>query len=143
MLENYSILREEKEQERKRQRDQKRLQGQLVAEQEVLFGSKPSPSKNPSSKKMLRSLTTGTNRRRSFSGTIQQTPKSASSARKEDTVVSTCADLPSMDVFKNMLCELDVGRKNPDGVCQGFLTGYFLDFLEKPISLFFYILMCI
>ncbi|KAJ6830182.1 serine/threonine-protein kinase fray2 isoform X1 [Iris pallida] len=50
---------------------------------------------------------------------------------------------PSMDVFKNMLCELDVGRKNPDGVCQGFLTGYFLDFLENPISLFFYILMCI
>ncbi|KAJ6804506.1 putative glucuronosyltransferase PGSIP8 [Iris pallida] len=40
---------------------------------------------------------------------------------------------PSMDVFKNMLHELDVGRKNPDGADQGFLTGYFPDLLDKPI----------
>ncbi|GFZ15242.1 microtubule associated protein (MAP65/ASE1) family protein [Actinidia rufa] len=42
-LEEYTNLRQEKEQERKRQRDQKKLQGQLMAEQEVLFGLKPSP----------------------------------------------------------------------------------------------------
>ncbi|GFY90351.1 microtubule associated protein (MAP65/ASE1) family protein [Actinidia rufa] len=46
MLENYSIFKQEKEQECQRQRDQKKLQGQLLAEQEVLFGSKPSPSKS-------------------------------------------------------------------------------------------------
>ncbi|XP_038681358.1 65-kDa microtubule-associated protein 4-like isoform X2 [Tripterygium wilfordii] len=46
MLVEYGNLRQEKEQERLRQRDQKRLQVQLIAEQEVLFGSKPSPTKS-------------------------------------------------------------------------------------------------
>ncbi|CAL5397983.1 unnamed protein product [Camellia sinensis] len=46
MLENYTILKQEKEQERQRERDQKKLEGQLLAEQEVLFGSKPSPTKS-------------------------------------------------------------------------------------------------
>ncbi|GFP88303.1 65-kda microtubule-associated protein 3 [Phtheirospermum japonicum] len=59
MLEDYIILREEKEQERKRQRDQKKLQGQLQTEQEALYGSKPSPS----------------NRRLSLGGPMLQTPK--------------------------------------------------------------------
>ncbi|KAL2552992.1 65-kDa microtubule-associated protein 3 [Forsythia ovata] len=44
MLEQYHVLKQQKEQERQRQRDQKKLQGQLIAEQEALFGSKPSPS---------------------------------------------------------------------------------------------------
>ncbi|KAK7374146.1 hypothetical protein VNO80_07572 [Phaseolus coccineus] len=44
ILEDYSILRQEKENERLRHRDQKKLQGQLMAEHETLFGSKPSPS---------------------------------------------------------------------------------------------------
>ncbi|KAL7584874.1 hypothetical protein Lser_V15G43722 [Lactuca serriola] len=51
MLEDYKILRQEKEEERKRQRDQKKLQGQLIAEQEALFGSKPSPMKQQSATK--------------------------------------------------------------------------------------------
>ncbi|RWW54350.1 hypothetical protein BHE74_00039075 [Ensete ventricosum] len=34
--------------------DQKRLQGQLIAEQEALYGSKPSPSKSQSAKKIPR-----------------------------------------------------------------------------------------
>ncbi|KAI5564371.1 hypothetical protein BDE02_14G055700 [Populus trichocarpa] len=45
-LEQYSSLKQEKEQERIRQRDQKKLQVQLIAEQEALFGSKPSPSQS-------------------------------------------------------------------------------------------------
>ncbi|MBA0588265.1 hypothetical protein Gorai_001377 [Gossypium raimondii] len=51
MLEDYANLREEKEQERRRLRDQKRLQGQLIAEQEVLYGAKQSPPKPQSAKK--------------------------------------------------------------------------------------------
>ncbi|KAI5057547.1 hypothetical protein GOP47_0027562 [Adiantum capillus-veneris] len=43
-LEEYNILRIEKEEERRRQRDQKRLHEQLVNEQETLFGTKPSPN---------------------------------------------------------------------------------------------------
>ncbi|CAL5404904.1 unnamed protein product [Camellia sinensis] len=78
MLEEYTILRQEKEQERKRQRDQKKLQGQLMAEQEALFGSKPSPMKLQSGKKGPRLSSGGvvtTNRRLSVGGTMLQTPK--------------------------------------------------------------------
>ncbi|MED6145374.1 hypothetical protein PIB30_024576 [Stylosanthes scabra] len=46
MLEDYITLRQEKENEKQRQRDQKKLKGQLMAEHETLFGSKPSPSKS-------------------------------------------------------------------------------------------------
>ncbi|WOL05921.1 65-kDa microtubule-associated protein 3-like [Canna indica] len=63
MLEEYTIVRQEKEQERKRQRDQKKLQGQLIAEQEALYGSKPSPSKPQSAKKVA-------NRRLSLGGAL-------------------------------------------------------------------------
>ncbi|PIA49952.1 hypothetical protein AQUCO_01300590v1 [Aquilegia coerulea] len=76
MLEEDSILRQEKEQERRRQRDQKKIQGQLIAEQEVLFGSKPSPSKQQSAKKAPRISTGGaSNRRLSLGGAMLQTPK--------------------------------------------------------------------
>ncbi|XP_058739859.1 65-kDa microtubule-associated protein 4-like [Vicia villosa] len=46
MLEDYNTLRQEKENERQRQKDQKRLKGQQMAEYETLFGSKPSPCKS-------------------------------------------------------------------------------------------------
>eukprot|EP00252_Welwitschia_mirabilis_P026747 TRINITY_DN8885_c0_g1_i2.p1 TRINITY_DN8885_c0_g1~~TRINITY_DN8885_c0_g1_i2.p1 ORF type:complete len:601 (-),score=177.88 TRINITY_DN8885_c0_g1_i2:368-2170(-) len=45
MLEEYTLIRQEREEEKKRIRDQKRLQEQLLTEQEALFGSKPSPIK--------------------------------------------------------------------------------------------------
>ncbi|GFP90813.1 65-kda microtubule-associated protein 3 [Phtheirospermum japonicum] len=76
MLKDYIILREEKEQERKRQRDQKKLQGQLQTEHEALYGSKPSPMKNPSAKKGPRLSCGGaSNRRLSLDGPMHQTPK--------------------------------------------------------------------
>lgn len=55
--------------------DQKRLQGQLIAEQEAIFGSKPSPSKPLSSKKPPRTSTGSANRRMSLGGALLQTPK--------------------------------------------------------------------
>ncbi|XP_043718075.1 65-kDa microtubule-associated protein 3-like [Telopea speciosissima] len=77
MLEEYRILRQEKEQERRRQREQKKLQGQLIAEQEVLFGSKPSPSKPQSGKKVPRTSTGGPgSKRNSLGGAMLHTPKS-------------------------------------------------------------------
>ncbi|KAL2454929.1 65-kDa microtubule-associated protein 3 [Abeliophyllum distichum] len=76
MLEEYTTLRQEKELERKRQRDQKKLQGQLLAEQEVLYGSKPSPMKNQSMKKGPGLSCSGaSNRSLSFNGATPQTPK--------------------------------------------------------------------
>ncbi|CAL9130695.1 putative glucuronosyltransferase PGSIP8 [Musa acuminata AAA Group] len=40
---------------------------------------------------------------------------------------------PSMNVFKNMLHELEIGRENPDGADQGFLASYFPDLLDQPM----------
>ncbi|KAL2334498.1 hypothetical protein Fmac_015711 [Flemingia macrophylla] len=54
MLEDYTLSRQEKEQERRRQRDLKKLQGQMIVEKEVLYGSKPSPSKAQTAKKTPR-----------------------------------------------------------------------------------------
>ncbi|XP_057951864.1 65-kDa microtubule-associated protein 3 [Malania oleifera] len=95
MLEDYTILRQEKEQERKRQRDQKKLQGQLIAEQEALFGSKPSPSKPQSVKKATRVSTGSANSRRlSLGGAMLQTPK-------PDPLHSTKATPHSRPIKKN------------------------------------------
>lgn len=72
MLEEYKILRQEKDEERKRQRDQKKLQGQLIAEQEALFGSKPSPMKQQQSGKKGPRMSCGgaSNRRLSLGGAM-------------------------------------------------------------------------
>ncbi|KAG9440922.1 hypothetical protein H6P81_021087 [Aristolochia fimbriata] len=75
MLEEYNILRQEKEEERLRKREEKKLQGQLIAEQEARYGSKPSPMKTPNIKKPSRPSTGGANRRLSLGGTMHQTPK--------------------------------------------------------------------
>ncbi|CAH2070336.1 unnamed protein product, partial [Thlaspi arvense] len=78
MLEEYNILRQEREEEHRRQRDHKKLQGQLIAEQEALYGSKPSPSKPLGGKKAPRMSTGGaatTNRRLSLGAGMHQTPK--------------------------------------------------------------------
>ncbi|XP_057787013.1 putative glucuronosyltransferase PGSIP8 [Salvia miltiorrhiza] len=39
---------------------------------------------------------------------------------------------PSMAVFNDMMHELEIGRSNPDGADQGFLTSYFPDLLSSP-----------
>ncbi|EYU26921.1 hypothetical protein ABFS82_02G107900 [Erythranthe guttata] len=44
-LEEFSISRQEKEEEKRRSREQRKLQDQLATEQEALFGSKPSVKK--------------------------------------------------------------------------------------------------
>ncbi|KAL8534301.1 hypothetical protein ACS0TY_010349 [Phlomoides rotata] len=77
MLEGYKVLRQEKELQRKRQRDQKKLQGQLLAEQEALYGSKPSPLKNPNANKNPRLSYGGASKRKLSLGTtpMLQTPR--------------------------------------------------------------------
>ncbi|KAH7514173.1 hypothetical protein FEM48_Zijuj11G0060600 [Ziziphus jujuba var. spinosa] len=40
---------------------------------------------------------------------------------------------PSMEVFKDMTHELEIGRENPDGADQGFICGYFPDLLDHPL----------
>uniref|UniRef100_A0ACD5T7N2 Uncharacterized protein n=1 Tax=Avena sativa TaxID=4498 RepID=A0ACD5T7N2_AVESA len=83
MVEEYMIVREEKEQEKKRQRDQKKLQDQFKAEQETLYGSKPSPSRPHSAKKVTRNSAGGANRRVSLGGAPGQPPKSVTPHSKK------------------------------------------------------------
>lgn len=40
---------------------------------------------------------------------------------------------PSMEVFRDMIHELQVKRDNPDGADQGFLVSYFSDLLNQPL----------
>nr|GEX33885.1 65-kDa microtubule-associated protein 1-like [Tanacetum cinerariifolium] len=53
MLDEYSLLRHEREEEKKRMRDQKKFHEQLNTEQEAMFGSKPSPARPLSSSKKM------------------------------------------------------------------------------------------
>ncbi|CAM8994248.1 unnamed protein product [Rhodiola kirilowii] len=75
MLEQYNILRLEKEQERQRQRDQKKLLGQLMTEQEVLYGSKPSPSKSGKKVPRISSVGAASNRRATMAVSTVHTSK--------------------------------------------------------------------
>uniref|UniRef100_A0A7N0ZQQ6 Uncharacterized protein n=1 Tax=Kalanchoe fedtschenkoi TaxID=63787 RepID=A0A7N0ZQQ6_KALFE len=75
MLEQYNILRQEKEQERQRQRGQKKLLGQLMTEQEALYGSRPSPSKNGKKVPRMSSVGTASSRRATMAVSINHTSK--------------------------------------------------------------------
>ncbi|KAL6557229.1 hypothetical protein OROMI_017579 [Orobanche minor] len=72
MIDEYCELKHLKEQERQKQRDQKKLQGQLMTEQEAIYGSKPSPSK--SGNRSFRPSTVGSasNKRFSLGGAVLQ-----------------------------------------------------------------------
>ncbi|MQL85487.1 hypothetical protein Taro_018010 [Colocasia esculenta] len=48
ILEEYKLTRQQKEEEKKRFRDQKKLQGLLLTEKEAMYGSKPSPTRSNS-----------------------------------------------------------------------------------------------
>ncbi|CAJ1814490.1 unnamed protein product [Sphenostylis stenocarpa] len=77
ILEDYSILRQEKENERQKQRDQKKLQGHLMAEHETLFGSKPSPLSKSGYKASRCSTGIPSNRKFSIGGAMLQDQKRA------------------------------------------------------------------
>ncbi|XP_008776645.2 65-kDa microtubule-associated protein 1-like [Phoenix dactylifera] len=53
MLDEYTMLRQDREEEKRRLRDQKRFHEQLNTEQEALFGSKPSPARPLGPKKVV------------------------------------------------------------------------------------------
>ncbi|KAI3828335.1 hypothetical protein L1987_02435 [Smallanthus sonchifolius] len=53
MLDRYAVLRHDREEEKRRMRDQKKIHEQLNAEQEAMFGTKPSPLRPISSSKKV------------------------------------------------------------------------------------------
>ncbi|KAL9225242.1 hypothetical protein vseg_001191 [Gypsophila vaccaria] len=77
VVEDYIVLRQEKEQEKKKHREQKKLQGQQTSEQESHSGSKPSSLKNL--KKSSRSSIGGGNKRIPSGQNMVQTPRPGSS----------------------------------------------------------------
>nr|GMD52040.1 65-kDa microtubule-associated protein 3-like [Ipomoea batatas] len=131
MLEEYNILRQEKEQERKRQRDQKKLQGQLIAEHEAIYGSKPSPMKNQTKKGPRLSCGGGQSNRRMSVGGLQTpkpeivhptkaTPNTTRQAKKTERVLQY--DPPADDGFS----ALSAGRRGLD------IAG--LPMMRRPFS---------
>ncbi|CAL9112699.1 unnamed protein product [Musa textilis] len=53
MLDEYTMLRQERGEEKRRQKDQKRMHEQLATEQESVFSSRPSPARPLSTKKVV------------------------------------------------------------------------------------------
>ncbi|KAJ7963721.1 65-kDa microtubule-associated protein 1 [Quillaja saponaria] len=53
MLDEYAMLRHEREEEKRRMRDQKKFHEQLSTEQEAIFGSRPSPARPVGTKKVV------------------------------------------------------------------------------------------
>ncbi|XP_054788068.1 65-kDa microtubule-associated protein 3 isoform X2 [Prosopis cineraria] len=71
MLEEYNTLREDKEQERRRQRDLRKLHGIMIAEQEARYGSKPSSSKPQTPRKAPRTSSGGATNKGHGGSTLQ------------------------------------------------------------------------
>ncbi|KAI9385639.1 hypothetical protein POPTR_011G092500v4 [Populus trichocarpa] len=59
MLDEYAMLRQEREEEKQRMRDQKKFHEQQNTEQESSFGSRPSPARQVSTKKVVGSRANG------------------------------------------------------------------------------------
>ncbi|KAH8479664.1 hypothetical protein Peur_042379 [Populus x canadensis] len=86
ILEDYKLTRQQREEEKRRYRDQKKLQDLLQTEKEAMYGSKPSPRKTNSFKKPNGYRANGngsmtpTPRRNSFGGATPEllTPRSYS-----------------------------------------------------------------
>ncbi|GMI75492.1 PLEIADE, MICROTUBULE-ASSOCIATED PROTEIN 65-3 [Hibiscus trionum] len=127
MLEEYTILRQEKEQERRRLRDQKKLQGQLIAEQEALYGSKPSPSKPQSVKKGPRYSTGGaSNRRVSLGGAMIPT-------HKPDSLHSAKATPKTRPSKKNERMQNDHPNHRQDDATAFSAIRRGLDIVDTPV----------
>ncbi|KAL1540119.1 65-kDa microtubule-associated protein 3-like isoform X1 [Salvia divinorum] len=113
MIDQYTEIKRLKEQERQIQKDHKKLQGQLMAEQEAIYGSKPSPSK--SGAKSLRPSTGGAaSKRFSLGGAALQTaldkatPSSRSLHKKNPVTRQTL----NSNHHHTGLAALSSGKKN-------------------------------
>ncbi|RAL47873.1 hypothetical protein DM860_011458 [Cuscuta australis] len=65
ILEEYKVTRQLKEEEKRRARDQRKVQNMVLAEKEAIYGSKPSPRRSTSSFKNINGSLTPSPRRKS------------------------------------------------------------------------------
>ncbi|PSS24380.1 Microtubule-associated protein [Actinidia chinensis var. chinensis] len=87
MLDEFNVLRQEKEEEKRRSREQKRLQEQFAAEQEVLYGSRPT-IKKPLVQSATSNTLTGTPTSRRLGTPVARHGISAGKERRESGKVS-------------------------------------------------------
>lgn len=98
MLDEYAMLRQDREEEKRRTRDQKKYQDQQHTEQEAIFGSKPSPARPVGVKKVVGPRTNGgangtPNRRLSLN---QNGSRSAAKDAKRENRLSAPVNYVSM-----------------------------------------------
>ncbi|BAF19970.1 65-kDa microtubule-associated protein 1 [Oryza sativa Japonica Group] len=111
MLDEYKVLRQQKEEEKRRMRDQKKINDQLAAEQEKLFGSKPSPARPQSSRKAPGPRANG--------GAVNGTPNRRLSAHQNGGGRSVSRDgrrdsgRPAAPVNYVAICKEESSNNNP------------------------------
>ncbi|XP_075503077.1 65-kDa microtubule-associated protein 1-like [Primulina tabacum] len=85
MLDEYVLLRHDREEEKKRLRDQKKFGKQPNTEQETVFGSTPSPARQLTTKKVVAPRVNGATGRRLSLNTNQNGSRSVNRDGKRDT----------------------------------------------------------
>ncbi|KAG4166499.1 hypothetical protein ERO13_A13G136400v2 [Gossypium hirsutum] len=86
MLDEYAMLRQEREEEKRRLRDQKKFGEQQNTEQEPIFGSRSTPARPASTKKVVGPRTNGTPSRRLSLSASQNGSRSAAKEGKRDSM---------------------------------------------------------
>lgn len=85
MLDEYVLLRHDREEEKKRLRDQKKLGEQSNKEPETVFGSTPTPARQLTTKKVVAPRANGATGRRLFLNTNQNGSRSVNRDGNRDT----------------------------------------------------------
>ncbi|EOA23578.1 hypothetical protein CARUB_v10016774mg [Capsella rubella] len=139
MLDQYKTLWEEKEHEKQRQRDLKKLHGQLITEQEALYGSKPSPNK--SGKKPLRTpVNAAMNRKLSLGGAMlnqrlkPEKAKTQSSYYDQNTTGRRDSTLPAPSGRRNSELPGRLRSKNVSVSGKTVTSKGRSPMLRKPLS---------
>ncbi|KAK4768028.1 hypothetical protein SAY87_003169 [Trapa incisa] len=83
MLDEYAMLRQEREEEKRRLRDQKKFHEQQNTEQETIFGSRPSPARLASTKKAVAPRANGAPTRRLSMNSHQNGNRSINKDRRD------------------------------------------------------------
>ncbi|KAA8527015.1 hypothetical protein F0562_008756 [Nyssa sinensis] len=84
MLDEYAMLRLDREEEKRRMRDQKKFHEQVNTEQEAIFGSRPSPGRPLGTKKVVGPRANGTPSRRLSLNAHQNGARSTNKDGKRD-----------------------------------------------------------
>ncbi|CAH8285144.1 unnamed protein product [Eruca vesicaria subsp. sativa] len=142
MLEQYKTLWEQKEFEKQRQKDLKKLHGQLITEQEALYGSKPSPGK--SGKKPLRTVlpSSAMIRKLSLGGAMLQSskPEKATLISKRNTYYDQNAlsrresTIPNPSGRRNSELPGRLRTKNVPAAGKAVMNKGRSPMLRKPLS---------